>query len=288
MKHEIINRKENSTYTEKSPKSAAFLYIPVFGTVLLTIATRKTLSKAGSLYMNNKASVKQIKPFIRKNKIDMSDYPEREYNSFNDFFTREIIPGRRPFSKDKNILIAPADSKLLYYKISDKVEMNIKGKKYNVKELLRDKELAEEYRNGVCLVFRLSVDDYHRYSYIDEGHLVKRKKLRGILHTVGPIAFKRHKVFKQNQREYSILETKNFGTIIQMEVGAMMVGKIKNHNKAEFVRGEEKGYFLFGGSTVVILLKENIVEIDKDIIKNSENDIETRVLQGETVGKKIK
>jgi len=288
MKHEIINRKENNKYTEKSPKSAAFLYIPVFGTVLLTIATRKTLSKAGSLYMNNKASVKQIKPFIRKNKIDMSDYPDREYKSFNDFFTREIIPGRRPFSKDKSILISPADSKLLYYKISDKVEMNIKGKKYNVKELLRDKELAEEYRNGVCLVFRLSVDDYHRYSYIDEGCLVRRKKLRGILHTVGPVAFKRHKVFKQNQREYSILETKNFGKIIQMEVGAMMVGKIKNHNKTEFVRGEEKGYFLFGGSTVVLLLKENIVEIDKDIIKNSENDIETRVLQGETVGRKIK
>ena len=286
MKHEIINRKDNIKYTEKSPKSAAFLYIPVIGKIPLTLATRKTTSKAGSLYMNNRTSTMLIEPFIKKNKIDMSDYPERKYKSFNDFFTREILPGKRPFSEDNNDLISPADSKLLYYKISNNLEMEIKGKTYTVSDLLRDEELAKEYLNGTCLVFRLSVDDYHRYSYIDKGKLIKKKKLRGILHTVGPVAFKRHKVFKQNQREYSILETKNFGNIIQMEVGAMMVGKIKNHNKTEFVRGEEKGYFLFGGSTVVMLFKENTVIIDEDIINNSKEDIETRVLHGETIGKK--
>lgn len=286
MKHEIVSRKDNERYTEKSPRSAAFLYLPVIGKIPLTLATRKTTSKAGSLYMNNRASTLLIEPFIKKNKIDMSDYPDRKYKSFNDFFTREILPGKRPFSKEPNDLISPADSKLLYYKISNNLEMDIKGKIYTVSDLLKDRELAKEYLNGICLVFRLSVDDYHRYSFIDEGKVIKKKRLRGILHTVGPVAFKRHKVFKQNQREYTILETKNFDKVIQMEVGAMLVGKIKNHNKTEFTRCEEKGFFLFGGSTVVVLFKENIVKIDDDIIKNSMSDIETRVLLGETIGKR--
>ena len=286
MKSEIINRKNNEKYTEKSPKSAAFLYIPIVGTLLLAVATRKSVSKVSSLYMNNKKSIKRIKSFIKKNKIDMSDYPKRDYKSFNDFFTREILPGKRPFSKDSNDLISVADSKLLYYKIDEYLEMEIKGKTYTVSELLRDKSLASEYKNGTCLVFRLTVDDYHRYSYIDDGVVIKRRRLRGILHTVGPIAFKRHKVFKQNQREYTIIDTKNFGKVIQMEIGAMLVGRIKNHNKTKFTRCEEKGYFLFGGSTVVVFFKENTVKIDEDIIKNSNEDMETRILLGETIGKK--
>jgi phosphatidylserine decarboxylase len=91
----------------------------------------------------------------------------------------------------------------------------------------------------------------------------------------------------QNQREYSILQTENFGKIVQMEVGAMMVGKIVNHNLKKFKRGIEKGYFLFGGSTVVLMIKEGIVEIDSDIIGNSRNSIETKVRALETIGRRI-
>ena len=288
MKININNRKDNSNYIEKSPKSASFLYKTLIGSVVLLFATRKGVSKIGSLYMNSKYSTKNIDKFIKKNNIDMSDYPKKEYKSFNDFFTRKIISKKRPISKKDNELISIADSKLLYYEINDATEMEIKGKTYTVKELIRDKKLAEEYKNGICLVFRLTVDDYHRYSFVDDGEVIKTKKINGILHTVGPIAFKRYKVFKENQREYSILSTKNFGNVIQMEVGALMVGKIVNHDIKKFNRGQEKGYFLFGGSTVILLLKENIVKIDEDIIKNSLNGIETKVKLGEVIGKRIK
>ncbi len=288
MKININNRKDNSNYIEKSPKSASFLYKTLVGSVVLIFATRKGVSKIGSLYMNSKYSTKNIDKFIKKNNIDMSDYPKKEYKSFNDFFTRKIISKKRPISKKSNELISIADSKLLYYEISNATEMKIKGKTYTVKELVRDKKLAEEYKNGVCLVFRLTVDDYHRYSFVDDGEVVKTKKINGILHTVGPIAFKRYKVFKENQREYSILSTKNFGDVIQMEVGALMVGKIVNHDIKTFHKGQEKGYFLFGGSTVILLLKENIVKIDEDIVKNSLNGIETKVKLGEVIGKRIK
>ncbi len=286
MKSEVIDRKNKKQYTEKSRLSSTLLYSTVIGTIVLAFATRKTVSKAGSLYMNSKNSRRLIKPFIKKNKIDMSEYEDKQFKSFNDFFTRKILSGRRPFSKRVSDVMAVADSKLLYYEIDDNLEMQIKGKTYTTRELLRDSGLAEEYRNGVCLVFRLDVDDYHRYSFIDDGEVISNKKINGILHTVGPIAFKKHKVFKQNQREFSILKTKNFDNVIQMEVGAMLVGKIKNHDIKEFKRGDEKGYFLFGGSTVVVLFKENVVKIDKDIVNNSKKDIETKVKLGETIGKR--
>ena len=286
MKVDIVDRKSKKKYSEKSPISASLLYKGVIGGVVLLFATRKTVSKVSSLYMNSKLSVKRIDKFVKKNNIDMSDYPERKYKSFNDFFTRKVKNGRRPFSTKNSDLISVADSKLLVYQINEKTEMNIKGKRYTVKELLRDKKLSEEYKNGACLVFRLTVDDYHRYSFFDNGKVIKTKKINGILHTVGPVAFKRYKVFKENQREYSVLETKNFGKAIQMEIGALMVGKIVNHDIKEFKRGDEKGYFLFGGSTVVLLFKENVVSIDEDIMKNSISGIETKVKLGEVIGKR--
>lgn len=287
MKTNIVNRKNNESYIEKSPKSAAILYRSLIGAFVLVFATRKTVSKASSLYMNSKYSKKRIDKFIKKNNIDMSDYPKKNYSSFNDFFTRKIKNGKRNFSYNDRDLCSVADSKLLVYEINDNLEMNIKGKKYTTKELLRDKDLASEYKNGYCLVFRLTVDDYHRYSFVDDGNLIKSKKINGILHTVGPIAFKRYKVFKENQREYSLLQTKNFDKVIQMEVGALMVGKIVNHDIKQFKRGEEKGYFLFGGSTVILLFKENIVKIDDDILLNSKYGLETKVKLGEVIGKRV-
>lgn len=286
MKVNIVDRENKEKYIEKSPKGIGFFYKTIIGGVAL-IVTSKSISKVSSLYMNSKISKRNIGKFIKKNNINMDDYPKVEYKSFNDFFTRKILDGKRPFSGLSSDLMAVADSKLLIYNINDKTEMSIKGKKYTLKELLRDKKLALEYKNGLCLVFRLTVDDYHRYSFFDDGFVIRSKRINGVLHTVGPIAFKRYKVFKENQREYSILSTKNFGEVIQMEVGAMMVGKIVNYDINKFVRGQEKGYFLFGGSTVVLIFKKNSVEIDSDIVSNSRKGIETKVKLGEVIGKKV-
>lgn len=148
MKTEIVNREEKKKYTEKSPISATVLYKTLLGGVVLAFATRKTVSKASSIYMNSKASTKRIDKFIKKNNINMSDYPKREYLSFNDFFTRKIKDGKRPFSKKAEDLNAIADSKLLVYPVNEKTEMLIKGKKYTLKDLLRDKKLAQEYKGG--------------------------------------------------------------------------------------------------------------------------------------------
>lgn len=287
MKTEVIVRKTKEKYEEESPSGAIFLYDKFLGRIILKLATKRFVSKIAGIYMNSKLSTRHIEGFIKSNRIDMSDYKVQEYKSFNDFFSREIKADKRKFSKEEVDLISPADSKLLVYEINSQSIFKIKEKNYTLQEILRDRELAEQYKKGLFLVFRLSVDDYHRYCFIDDGHVLKSKKINGLFHTVGPIAFKQHKVFQENQREYQLLETKNFGNVIQMEVGALMVGKIANNGKTTFKKGEEKGMFLFGGSTIVLMFENNKVEIDEDILINSKKHIETKIKQGETIGKKL-
>ena len=107
----------------------------------------------------------------------------------------------------------------------------IKDTRYSLGELLEDDELAKEYMNGYWMIFRLTVDDYHRYSFIDDGKIIGNKYIKGRFHTVNPIANDYYPIYKQNSRSYTIIESKNFGKMIQMEVGAMMVGRIVNHDK---------------------------------------------------------
>ena len=189
---------------------------------------------------------------------------------------------------ERNTLISVADAKLMVYKINDELKMNIKNSTYTISELLRDDILGKGYHNGTCLVFRLTVDDYHRYHYIDNGYVERRKIINGVLHTVGPISSKRHNVYIENQREVSVLKTENIGEIIQIEVGAILVGKITNHKKDKFKRGDEKGYFSFGGSTILLLFKEGVIKMDTDILKFSKEKIETKVRMGEKIGGIIK
>lgn len=263
------------------------LYGTSMGRCALKILVSPFVSKLGGLYMSSPLSKRHIRSFIVNNDIDMSQYEEKKYRSYNDFFTRRIKEGQRPFADDKNLLMAPADSKLTCYHITPDALFHIKGTAYRLKDLLADEKLAAEYDQGTCLIFRLAVDDYHRYSYIDDGQIVARKYIPGVFHTVNPLANDYYPIYKTNSREYTVIDTVNFGKVIQMEVGAMMVGKIVNYDHQMAYKGREKGYFEFGGSTVVLFFKERTVEIDQDILDNSMQDIETRVKLGETIGHKL-
>ena len=234
--------------------------------------------------MNSRFSKRKIQPFITQNQINMSQYEKQDYCCYNDFFTRKIKKDKRPIHMQDDVLIAPADSKLSYYRITQDTHLKIKDSIYALSDLLQNETLAQTYDGGVCLIFRLTVDDYHRYCFIDDGTKEKDVYIQGVFHTVNPIANDYYPIYKQNSRSYSLLHTKHFDDVIYMEVGAMMVGKIVNHSLMSFHRGDEKGYFEFGGSTIVVLLKKDIVEIDEDIIQNSLNHDETRVLMGERIG----
>lgn len=283
----IYDRKSKKYINEKTNSALSFLYNNLIGRFFLFILTRRWVSKLGAIYLRSPLSKGRIKKMIKKHKIDLSDYEISKYKSFNEFFMRRKKTPLKGINKNENILLAPADSRLTVHKIDDETCLNIKNSKYTVEELLQDSSLAQKYQGGYCLVYRLCVDDYHHYYYIDDAKVISKKKINGVLHTVQPIAFKKHKVFVENAREYNVLESKNFGTIIQMEVGALLVGKICNEDLTKVKRGDEKGHFEFGGSTVVLMIEKDKVVIDKDILENSAKDIETKVSLFDSVGRKM-
>ena len=128
------------------------------------------------------------------------------------------------------------------------------------------------------------MDDYHHYIFPDDGKILDTKYIDGRLHTVQPIAFKKYKVFHENSREITFLNCDNLGDICYIEVGALLIGKIVNINKTEFKKGEEKGHFEPGGSTVIMLINKDI-EINEKILENSKKGIETIVKMGQCIGK---
>ena len=253
------------------------LYGSLAGRCLLKVLTQPVITELGGAFMNSSLSKGQIKSFVEKNNIDLNLYESQDYHSYNDFFTRTIKEGVRHIDEDESVLIAPCDSKLTVYPIADSLQLKIKNSFYTIEDLLMSPTLADEYRGGLCLVFRLTVDDYHHYHFIDDGTAEKDHFIKGIFHTVNPIASDYYPIYKTNSRSYTVLHTKHFGDVVQMEVGAMMVGKITNLHKQSFKRGEEKGYFEFGGSTVVLFIKKDVVEIDEDILSHSKNEDEERI-----------
>lgn len=269
----------------KYSKAQSFLYRNKIGRVFLKLLICPTISKTVGAFMNSPLSKPMIKGFVKKNNIDLSTFEEKEYCSYNDFFTRKIKSVNRPISDDKNALISPADSRLTALFIDENLRFKIKNAYYNLADFLDDNALADEFLGGILLIFRLCVDDYHRYCFIDNGEILSHKFIKGSLHTVQPIALEKDNFFKENCREITVMNTENFGKVIMAEIGAMMVGKIKNHKTAgSFKRAEEKGYFEFGGSTVCVILKKNAAKIDEEILENSKKGLETRVLFRETIG----
>ena len=262
----------------------------IYGHALTRMLLRPFLSPAVSdicgKFLSTRLSRRIVPSFVKKNHIDLGIYERQEFDSYNAFFTRKIKAEQRPINDQKNILISPSDGKVTAYPITQKGRFWIKHTQYTAAQLLKDERLAERYMGGWIYVIRLTVDDYHRYCYVADGRKSRQRKIRGVLHTVNPVANDYYPIYKMNSREYCLLKTKELGTILLMEVGALMVGKISNHEEdsAQVKRGDEKGMFEFGGSTIVVMTEPGMAEPDKDIIQNTKAQAETLVKMGEPIG----
>lgn len=290
MKIKIWNRQKKEYIEEEQyySKLLKFLYHTFLGrSILKGLCIRRWFSRIVGSYYYSRFSCHKIKKFIKKYDICLEDYEENEFHNFNEFFSRKLKEGKRKIAYGKKDLISPCDSKLLYYPIDERLKLRIKNSSYSIQDLIEDAKLAKEYQNGHCLIFRLTLDDYHRYIYMDQGNVLNQKRIKGVLHTVTSVS-ENEKIYSTNSREVTVLQTENFEKVIQIEVGALLVGKIKNLEKQSFLKGEEKGYFQLGGSTIILLLKNGIVKIDEDIIKNSNDHIETKVALGEKIGSRIR
>ena len=279
---------ENKKTTKKESLSLRFLYRTLVGRLFLKILTARWISKLAGKFLDSRMSKPLISRFVKKNSINLSDFYADDFSCFNDCFTRKIREGRREVDMSPSMFISPCDSLLSAYHIDENLVLRIKGSDYRIEDLLSGSDMAEHFRGGTALVFRLCVTHYHRYIYFDSGKKGENVFIPGKLHTVRPIALETYPVFVRNCREYTIMNTDNFGTAAQIEVGALLVGKIKNlHAECSFTRGEEKGMFLYGGSTIVVLLEKDRVHLREDIFAATENGEETDVLMGEKLGEAI-
>ena len=262
-----------------------FLYQTIPGRAVLKLLTRPWISNVCGRFLDSRASHFLIAPFAKSSHIVLSDYQLDGIHSFNDFFSRKIKPGLRPVDMDPSHLAAPCDGLLSVWNIEKDTVIPVKQSHYTLSSLLRDPDLAARYEDGYCFVFRLCVDHYHRYCYAASGKKSPNRRISGILHTVRPVALQHCPVFTENSREYTLIQTEKLGTLLQMEVGAMLVGRIVNHTQSAVVqRDQEKGFFQYGGSTIVVLAEKNRISVRDDILKNSGNGVETPIKMGELIG----
>jgi len=255
-------------------------------------------------FFDSPLSKGMIKSFVRKNHIDMSRFemPEGGYKSFNDFFTRkmkdEYLPDTLKSLKSEDLnedaesskrdggLLSPCDALLTISDITEDSVFSIKNTEYSLKELLRDEKLAAEFLGGSAFIFRLTPAHYHRYVHCGDGVEIIRRRIDGILHSVRPVCHEMCKVFVQNSREYVVIDALP-GKIIQMEVGALLVGKISNYigeSGPRVFRGQEKGYFEYGGSSIVVLT-QNRAEVTDEISSRIKIEDEIPVKIGERLTK---
>lgn len=263
-----------------------WLYNTPFGKLPLNaIVKRKFLSEYYGKKMDAPESAKKVETFVKDFDIDLSIAKKKKFTSFNDFFIRELKDGVRPIVQDSNAIASPADGKILAYDNTDK-DFIVKGYKFNLKEYLRDDKLAKKYEGGCIVLVRLCPVDYHRYHFPVSGEVVKEKKIKGALYSVSPIALKKKiEIFCENKREYTIVKSDRFGDVLFSEIGATMVGSIIQTYKGKNVtKGQEKGYFKFGGSSVLLLFEKGKIKLDKDLLENTAKDLETQVEMGEQIG----
>ncbi|MDT8718591.1 phosphatidylserine decarboxylase [Clostridium sp. 19966] len=266
---------------------------PIGLSILELIVKKKLFSKLTGLYCDNPISKGKIKAFIKDFDIDMSICQDdvNSFKCFNDFFVRKITPQGRPVDMDKNSFISPGDGRLLIHENIDIDNLvQIKGLTYSFRELINDPKLFDMFQGGSCLILRLCPTDYHRFHFVDDGVCLDNNKVKGYYYSVNPVALnKKEKLFCQNKREWSLFQSDNFGSLLYMEVGATSVGSIvQSYTPNQRVtRGSEKGFFKFGGSTVMMFIEKNKVKFDEDILSQTEDGFESKIKLGEKIGTKV-
>lgn len=289
-KIEYIDRKTGRLLQETVPgeKWLQWLYHSPLGKLPLeSVVKRKFLSHWYGQLMDAPASKDKIPGFVESLKIDMDEAvrPIEDYDTFNDFFIRELKSDVRPIDESPDGIASPADGKVLAFEgITGLEAFFVKGQEFSLANFLGDAPLSEKYADGTLLIIRLAPVDYHRFHFPADGTISRSCLINGDYYSVSPYAVKgRLSVYWENKREFSTLKTQNTGDILLCEVGATMVGSIvQNYEPDSQVRkGQEKGWFTFGGSTVVMLLEKDKAHIDADILSNTQKGFETSIQMGE-------
>ncbi|MDR1891141.1 MAG: archaetidylserine decarboxylase [Puniceicoccales bacterium] len=250
---------------------------------------RKFFSMIFGKFASSPTSRKKIKPFVEKYGLKSDSFEKKisEFTSFNDFFIRKLKPSARPISPKPNTIVAPVDGRHLAYVNMRKLSpFFVKGERLSVEDLIIDKTTAKKFTNGSALISRLSPIDYHRFHFPIACIPHKTFLIRGEYSSVHPRAMDgKIDAFLRNKKTSTLLHTENCGDVLMVEIGAMCVGSIQQTfvPKKSTLKGDEKGYFEFGGSTVILIFENGRIQFSDDILENTASGMETYVLMGDEV-----
>jgi phosphatidylserine decarboxylase len=256
----------------------------------------KSMSVKQGIKYDAPESAKDIPSFIEFHNLDTNEIldPLDSFKNFNEFFYRKLKPEARPIENpnDPNRLVSGADCRLMAFEsVNEATRIWIKGREFSVSRLLGDAYAgqAENYNGGALCIFRLAPQDYHRFHSPVDGTIGKMTYISGEYYTVNPQAIRTAlDVYGENARKIVPIDSPQFGRVFAVCVGAMMVGSIKTtvEEGQAVKRGEEFGYFAFGGSTIVVLFERGVVEWDEDLLINGRASLETLVRVGMGIGKR--
>lgn len=289
----VWNRKENKLESIRAYKAEALLFIhknPVAAFFMSKIATIPFFSTLMALKDYTSFSRKKVINFVKENNLDESEFekPAIDYSSFSEFFDRRLKPSARPVNKEAGTLVSPSDGILTVFPdIKENATFTVKGRVFSVESLLGDRKLAEEYSGGSLAIVYLAPTDYHRYHYPCDCSLEKIWTIGNRLFSVNPIAMEYgFRPFDVNVRDISILNNDKSGRFLMIEVGATYVGRMVRTNAQPGTKnkGDEKGYFGLGGSTIILIFKKGAVSFDKDILEWTEKSVSSKVKMGEKIG----
>lgn len=254
---------------------------------------RKLFSVLWGRLMRQRYSQKYILPFVKKYRIDTEILEKKvtEFRTFDEFFSRKIRLSARPIVNTPESVVFPCDGRHLL--ISDCKHLPnffVKGQQFSLHSLILNSELEKEFADGPVVISRLSPVDYHRFHFPCNASIRKIYKINGDYKSVSPLATMRNiQIFFENKRIISVLNSPEIGPFLMVEVGATCVGSITQTAKVGVLynKGDEKGFFSFGGSTVLTIFQKDKIDFSQDFKQMSSNGIEMFALMGDDMGKKI-
>ncbi|MEX1362927.1 MAG: phosphatidylserine decarboxylase [Nannocystaceae bacterium] len=268
-----------------------FVYDNPLGRLLLfALIKRSFFSRLYGWLMSRPGSRRKIEPFIEQYRLDASEFaePVSAFGTFNEFFTRRLTAAARPICEDEDALVFPADGRhLVFPDLSRAQPAYVKACAFELARFVGSDELARDYEHGSMLICRLAPIDYHRFHFPVSGVAGPVRRIAGDLLSVSPIGLARMtKTFVDNKRWVTTIETERFGRVTFIEVGATAVGSVEHTaGPGPVERGDEKGYFLFGGSTVVVLLEPGRVQWSDDLLEHSARGVELYAKMGDVAGR---
>ena len=292
-------KKQNEVERVYGDSALKFVYgdtllAKVLGRTLLHLLIKTSLfAKLYGFWQKSSISKRKIVPFIEKYKVDVSEFrdPVQSFSSFNDFFVRHLKPGARPIAKESDRAVIPADGRFLFYPRIDETDgFIVKGQKLSLASLVGDQALAKEYEKGSMVMGRLCPVDYHRFHFPCDATPSESRLINGWLYSVNPVATQRcASIFSENKRTLCHLNSDQFGRVLMIEVGATCVGSIAQTYQVgkSYMRGNEKGYFSFGGSALILLFLPNKIEFDSDLVDSVGLHQEIKCQMGQSMGRAV-